>query len=199
MNMLVRNVILFAVATCWAVSAFSLEGGDYTVLDRDASQLRSAFNADRGKVRVMMYVSPTCGGCLRGVKQTQAKFLDGVDSTDVAAYVLWIPKLGAAEEHAAQATYLVNDDRATQYWDEHGSLRDAYDEMFGIVGRPCAGVFMVYAPDAEWAGAVPPQPLFFEDAHAEEFARKAGPQYDAARLANEVRRNLDAHTSHAGL
>ncbi len=199
MNILVRNVILFAVGTCWAVSAFSLEGGGYTVLVRDASQLRSAFNADRGKVRVMMYVSPTCGGCLRGVKLTQKKFLDGVDRTDVAAYVLWIPKLGAAEEHVAQATQLVSDDRATQYWDAHGSLRDAYDEMFGIVGRPCAGVFMVYAPDAEWAGAVPPQPLFFEDAHAEQFARKAGLQYDAARLANEVRRNLAARTSQAAL
>ena len=71
--------------------------------------------------------------------------------------------------------------------------------MFGIVGRPCAGVFMVYAADAEWEGAVPPQPLYFEDAHAREFARKAGPQYDATRLANEVRRILATRTSHATL
>jgi hypothetical protein len=31
----------------------------YTVLGADAAELRTAFNADRGKVRVLMLVSPT--------------------------------------------------------------------------------------------------------------------------------------------
>lgn len=53
-------------ATLLAISAvtagFGLGGGDdtaYARLDANAEPLRSAFNADIGKVRVLMLVAPT--------------------------------------------------------------------------------------------------------------------------------------------
>jgi hypothetical protein len=68
---------------------------------------------------------------------------------------------------------------------------DAYDTMFEIEGRPCAGVFMLYGADAVWKGNSPPMPDYFEDAHAREFSRTAGPQFDGSRLAEHARQMLD--------
>ena len=167
---------------------------EFTVLDSSLGDFKSAFNADSGKLRLVMYVSPTCGGCLLGAKQTQKNVLAAIDSPELAAYVIWAPKNGGREKHVDRVLDLVTDARATQYWDGDGSAVDAYDAMFGIEGRPCAGVFMLYRADTVWQGNSLPMPEYFEDAHAREFARTAGPQFDGSRLAERARQMLDENT-----
>ncbi len=164
---------------------------DFTVLDSNLGDFKSAFNADSGKLRLVMYVSPTCGGCLRGAQQTQKNLLAAIDSPDLAAYVIWAPKNGGRESHVDRVLDLVTDERSSQYWDGKGAAVNAYDAMFGIEGRPCAGVFMLYRADAVWDGNSPPMPEYFEDAHAREFSRTAGPQFDGSRLAKRARQMLD--------
>ncbi len=163
---------------------------DFTVLDSSLGDFKSAFNADTGKLRIVMYVSPTCGGCLLGAKQTQKNVLAAIDDSELAAYVIWAPKNGAREKHVDRVLDLVTDARATQYWDGSGTAVDAYDAMFGIEGRPCAGVFMLYGADTVWEGDSLPMPDYFEDAHAREFSRTAGPQFDGSRLADRARQML---------
>jgi len=164
---------------------------DFTVLDSNLSDFKSAFNADAGKVRLVMYVSPTCGGCLRGAKQTQKNVLAKIDNPDLVAYVIWVPKNGGSERYVKKALDLVTDARATQFWDESRAAINIYDEMFGIEGRPCAGVFMLHDAAAVWEGDSPPKPDFFEDAHANEFSRTAGSRYDASRMAERARQMLE--------
>ena len=190
---------LFRVRTplILALLLFATSGNtasEFTVLDRDLSDFKSAFNADAGKLRLVMYVSPTCGGCLRGAKQAQENVLATIDSPELAAYVVWAPKNGGRERHVDRVLHLVTDARATQYWDGSGAAVDAYDAMFGIEGRPCAGVFMLYPADSVWDGNSPPTPEYFEDAHAREFTRTAGPQFDGTRLAEQARQLLDEKT-----
>ncbi len=163
---------------------------NYVVLDQSLGAFKSAFNADRGKLRLVMYVAPTCGGCLRGAKLSQQELLAEIDNPELAAYVVWVPKNGAREEHVDRVLDLVTDERSSQYWDAEGAATRAYDVMFEIEGRPCAGVFMLYASDAFWDGESPPVPVYFEDAHAREFKQKAGAQFDAGRLADHARRLL---------
>jgi hypothetical protein len=98
---------------------------------------------------------------------------------------VWVPKNGAREKHVDRVTDLVTDPRATQYWDEYGAVVSQYDEMFALTG-PCAGIFMVYDRDAIWEGATPPQPLYWQDAHARELGRD-NIQFDAEVFAAEVR------------
>ena len=164
---------------------------DFTVLDSNLGDFKSAFNADTGKVRLVMYVSPTCGGCLRGAKQTQKTVLASIDSPELAVYVIWAPKNGGREKHVNRVLDLVTDARATQYWDGNGTAVEAYDGMFGIEGRPCAGVFMLHRADAVWDGNSPPMAEYFVDAHAREFSRSAGQQFDGSRLAERTRQLLD--------
>ncbi len=184
----IRALLILAFLLYATVSNTASE---FTVLDSNLGDFKSAFNADTGKLRLVMYVSPTCGGCLRGAQQTQKNVLAPIDNPELAAYVVWVPKNGGREEHVNRVLDLVTDARATQYWDGNGAAVDAYDAMFGIEGRPCAGVFMLYRPDAVWKGDSPPMPEYFEDAHAREFSRTAGPQFDGSRLAKRARQLLD--------
>ncbi len=164
--------------------------GNFVVLDSKLSDFKSDFNADNGKLRLVMYVSPTCGGCLLGAKETQKSVLAKIDSPELAAYVIWAPKNGGREKHVNRVLDLVTDARARQYWDGDGSAVEAYDAMFGIEGRPCAGVFMLYAADVVWDDQSPPMPDYFVDAHAREFSRTAGSQYDGGQLAERTREML---------
>ncbi len=175
------RLLLAGVLPVWLVAA----APDYTNLDRGAEPLKTQFNATRGKVRLVMYVSPTCGGCLRSAKQMQEDVLAEIGSERLVAYVVWAPKNGARERDVERVTGLVSDRRATQYWDDGGVVSRAYDEMFMLAG-PCAGIFMLYGPDARWDGVAPPQPAYHEDAHAHEFNRPYR-QLDAGRLADSVR------------
>lgn len=158
-------------------------------LDAQAEPLRSAFNADRGKVRAILYVSPTCGGCLRQADQIQKQVLPAIDGSDLAVYVVWAPRNGAQESHVARVSNLVDDPRATQYWDGHEAVADPVDAMLELTG-PCAGIAMLYGPEAAWDGAGPPAPAYWEDAHDHEFHR-AAEQFDAGRFAGQIRAMIE--------
>lgn len=189
-----NRMIRVGTALITALLLFATAGNtasDFTVLDSSLGDLKPAFNADTGKLRLVMYVSPTCGSCLRGAQQTQENLLAAIDSPELATYVVWAPKNGGREKHVDRVLHLVTDARATQYWDGDGAAVDAYDAMFGIEGRPCAGVFMLYRADAVWEGESLPMPDYFEDAHAREFSRTAGPQFDGSRLAKCAQQMLD--------
>jgi hypothetical protein len=179
-----RALLIFAFLLYGPISNTT---GDFVVLDGNLSDFKSDFNADNGKLRLVMYVSPTCGGCLLGAKQTQKSVLATIDSPELAAYVIWAPKNGGRESHVDRVLNLVTDTRASQYWDGEASAVAAYDAMFGIEGRPCAGVFMLYPADAVWEDQSPPMPDYFVDAHAREFSRTAGQQYDGEQLAERTR------------
>ena len=181
---------LIPVGLLLALKVGSGAPGTFIALDSAAQPLKDAFNADSGKVRLLMYVSPTCGECLRGAKQTQNKVLATIDNANLRIYVVWAPKNGGRKQDVGRVTEIVTDPRAAQYWDGHRILTDAYDRMLGLSG-PCAGIFMLYGRQARWVGTAPPRADYLEDAHAQEFNRPY-PQYDAQRFAGKVREMLSA-------
>ncbi len=109
--------------------------------------------------------------------------LEEIDSPDLAAYIVWVPRNRARQRHVENALGLVTDERATQYWDAHEAIMEPYDEMYQLTG-PCAGIFLVFGRDVVWGGEAP-VPNYAEDAHAREFDRDL-PQWDAERFAERV-------------
>lgn len=57
MKLMQRGLVPLGVLLATGMSAQPI--ADYQPLDRDAEPLRTAFNADAGKVRVLMLVAPT--------------------------------------------------------------------------------------------------------------------------------------------
>ncbi len=111
-----------------------------------------------------------------------------VDDPNLSAFVVWVPRNGAEQKHVERVTRLVTDHRASHFWDTSGAVIDPYDDMLELTG-PCAGILMVFGPDAEWGDSGPPEPDYLEDAHAREFDRP-WPQFNAKRFAGKVRELL---------
>jgi hypothetical protein len=70
----------------------------YAVVGDSAAAVRSAFNADAGKVRVLIVVSPTCGACLEGASEVSEQVAGINQGKTVPLYVLWVPRRAAAKE-----------------------------------------------------------------------------------------------------
>lgn len=185
-----RTTALAAVTLLIPLVTATPPSPDYAVLDGGAEPFRSAFNADVGKVRLVMYVAPTCGGCLRGADRTQKDVLVEIEDENLTAYVVWVKKNGARERHVDRVLRLVTDDRATHYWDEGNVMLRAYDELLDIGGSPCAGAFLLYGPDARWEGELPPAPEYWQDAHPE-LHRSDADVFDGEGLAQETRALLN--------
>ncbi len=162
----------------------------YVTIDANGEVLRDAFNAAEGKVRVVAYVAPTCGGCLMGAKLLQNDVLESGRDQRVEVLVVWVPRNGARERHVDPVLKLVTDDRATHYWDEHGYVVGALDGRLGLTGRACAGAFLIYGPDARWTDDSPPDPAYWSDAHSREFEQH-GPDFHPEVLERELRALLD--------
>jgi hypothetical protein len=188
----VRRLGLIPVGLLLALQVGAGADGPFVSLDGAAQPLKNAFNGDVGKVRLLMYVSPTCGECLRGAKQSQQQVLATISDPNLRIYVVWAPKNGGRQQDVGRVTQIVTDPRAAQYWDGHRVLTDAYDRMLALSG-PCAGIFMLYGRQARWEGAAPPRADYLEDAHAQEFNRPY-PQYDARRFADTARAMLNTRS-----
>ena len=186
----IATIGLLAGVTDWndAPSAAST-AAPYTNLDAGGEPLKTAFNDAVGKIRVVAYVAPTCGGCLRGAKLLQEEVLDRVGDDDLSVLVVWVPKNAARERNVDRVTELVTDDRSQQFWDGHGFVVEALDARLGLVGRECAGAFLVYGPEAVWTGSAAPEPAYWSDAHDRDFEQH-GPRFNPDTLRDEIQRLL---------
>lgn len=137
----------------------------YAVVGNSAAAVRAAFNADAGKVRVLMVVSPTCGACLNGASEVSQQVAAAIDQEKaqgktVPLYVLWVPRRGGREKDVPAASRVIADASAHEFWDGNDLLGEQYKQVLGWRGNAW-DVYMVYGPKAQWNGDLPPAPDFF--------------------------------------
>jgi len=124
----------------------------------DLAELRTRFNHDKGKVRVVMLLSPTCPMCLHGASEIETKVLEAVKNPGIRIYAVSVPILDSdAEPTVARATARVPDTRVSRYWDARGELVKAYARTLSLGERPAWDVYLLYGPEVEWT-AEPPAP-----------------------------------------
>ncbi len=157
----------------------------YQMLGNSAAVVRTAFNTDAGKVRVLMLVSPTCGMCLRGASEVSQQLSKAANGKDAAMYVVWVPRLGAREKDVSSATRVVATSWAKQYWDGNHLLGEQYKQVLGWNDNAW-DVYMLYGPKAQWSGDLAPAPDFFMHQDNEK-----EPRLDAAVFGSRVRRLLE--------
>jgi len=127
---------------------------------KNLEDLLERFNGDKGKVRLVTLLSPTCPACvIRGTSILRAKVLGEIESDDLRIYAVWVPSLRADNEgRVPAATSRLADKRVRHYWDERGELRRAYQRVMNR-DEPAWDVYYVYDRDAEWK-MEPPVPEF---------------------------------------
>ena len=182
------SVVLTLAASGLLVTPGRAQDPPVIPLDGDGNPLRTQFNADMGKVRVLALLSPTCGDCLRGARDLQRDVMDQTQATGLAMYIVWVPLEGARERHARRATRLVPDRRARHFWDGEDRLTQEFGRTLDI-DTDAWDVFLVYGPDATWEeGDLPPAPDYWQ--HELFRLRKTAPRFDSAVLLSEVRARL---------
>jgi len=135
----------------------------YAVLDKSLGQLRTDFNANVGKVRLLYIVGPTCGICLRGLSDLQeALYSKKGNDPRMITYVVHVPTLGAREVNVAPASRLITDAHTTQYWEETGITGKLMEETLGLEHRYIWDFYAIYGPKAVWSDERPPTPDFYQ-------------------------------------
>jgi len=133
-------------------------------LSDGASELRSAFNRDQGKVRLIMLLSPTCPACLGKAFVTQRYVLATIPDDRLRVYVVWGPMLGdEKEENARDATGRLPDPRVTHFW----TGTNAVAAMFAKTVKLPAGLlgwdtYQLFAPGVTWGSAAPAPTRFMQ-------------------------------------
>jgi hypothetical protein len=173
-------MLLFCLTSCSRLGT----ARSYAVVGDTSAPVRAAFNADAGTVRVVMVVSPTCGACLEGASEVSQQVAAINQGKTVPLYVLWVPRKGGKEKDVPNATRVIADSWAHEFWDGNNLLGVQYRQVLGWRGDAW-DVYMVYGPKAQWNGDLPPVPDFVMHQTSER-----GPQLDASVFGTKVKQLL---------
>jgi hypothetical protein len=98
--------------------------------------------------------------CLRGSSEVENVILAHEPSVELAAYVAWVPELGAQPKDVPGGMGLVPDTRALHYWDAQELLGRAYERILPTPG-PAWDVYLLFGRGVRWSGATPPKPAYW--------------------------------------
>ncbi len=153
----------------------------------DINALKAQFNADKGKVRLVVLLSPTCDLCLSGASVIQ-KVLDDLKGSELKVYSAWVPMLASdTQMTVGQAARYLPDERVIHYWDCAAELVTNFVPVLGLGNRPAWDVYLCYNENAEWADS-PPKPDFWQ----EQLGISDETRLDAVKLAAELSKLLTA-------
>jgi hypothetical protein len=150
------------------------------------TDLRGPFNLERGKVRVVAFLSPSCSHCIVNATNLQ-QILTALPSEEIEVFAVWLQILETDNRAAAaQATTVLPDRRVQHYWDPkrllNHQLLDAVE--FDIQVR-FYDVFLLYDRQATWTERLP-RPGFW----MHEYRGAPGPVFDPTIFAAQVRKAL---------
>ena len=166
------------------VQRITASGVEYAA---DISALKAQFNADKGKVRLIVLLSPTCDLCISGASQVQ-RVLDELQGQEIKVYSAWVPILASDAQMTVEgAAKNLSDRRVTHYWDRDAELVTNFVPVLGLGKRPAWDVYLCYDPDAEWM-ELPPTPDFWQ----EQLGLSDATRLDADKLTAEIRKLLTA-------
>lgn len=160
---MLSQLISITVAAC---SLVALGKSDLA----DSTQVKDAFNAAKGKVRIVLLVSPTCPACISGADVIRNEVVAKLKDKRLATFSVFIPMLlRDGKTPAVEAAKKMTDAGIPSFWDGNHSLGKSYAETVKLPnGKKIAwDVYFVYGPNSVW-GDAPPKPDFWMHQLAED-------------------------------
>ena len=154
-----RGALLAALVVALAGCGDEDGGGDYAAPAEsgivelgNVLDLRAAFEADAGKTRLLVLLSPTCGTCVAGARWVREHVLDAEPSEQLRVYAVWLDQRPTDARDTIDESTL-DDPRVTQYWDGTGVTGTHFAET-DLGGLGYSGFvydsYYVFGPDARW-------------------------------------------------
>ena len=129
----------------------------------DSSSVKAAFNAAKGKVRIVMLVSPTCPACVCGADIIKNDVLAKVKDKRLATFSVYIPMIfGDGKAPAVKAAKEMTKIGVPSFWDGKRELGNAYGQVVKLpMNKKTAwDIYFIYGPDAVWSDT-PPKPVYW--------------------------------------
>ena len=128
----------------------------------DLEKLSDVFNRDKGDIRLVTLLSPSCAYCIKGYRYVR-KILEEVPDPRLKVYVVWEPMLsGDSRELAEQMSRKTDDPRVVhQSWDGGQISGKAWQQVLQLKGVAW-DVYFLYGPDATWSANGPTRPDYWE-------------------------------------
>ncbi|MEX2245827.1 MAG: hypothetical protein WEC75_03990 [Dehalococcoidia bacterium] len=147
-------------------------------------ELRAHFNEATGSVRLITFLSPTCGPCRYGQGVVRALFEEFPD-VGLTGFVIWVPMLPPDSPGTAQSEQDAIADPRFRFWFDHGRKAALAWSSFIGLPAPTWDVYAVYDGEASWSGAAPPAPRIWMHQLNPTPATRPEVQLDPGRLARE--------------
>lgn len=153
-------------------------------------QIRARFNEAAGSLRVITFLSPTCGPCRYGQGIVRALFEQFPDRK-LAGYVVWVPMLtGDNARSAMREQSAVSDPRLHFWFDRDRAAARAWSSFIALP-TPTWDVYAIHDELARWDDAAhPPAPRIWMHQLNDTSATRETDRLDVARLAREWLRLL---------
>jgi hypothetical protein len=148
------------------------------------AQMRTRFNEATGAVRVITFLSPTCGPCRYGQGVVRALF-DEFPGADLAGFIVWVPMLPA--DNSAAATFeqrAITDPRLHCWFDADKAAANTWSSFIGLPFTTW-DVYAVYDATATWADEAPPPTRIWMHQLPPTPATQVVDRLDPARLARD--------------
>jgi hypothetical protein len=189
----VTPFVAFAAALLAGIAPVAAQNQQYPEPDQQLQPLKNQFNADAGKVRLLLVLDPSCPPCRKGASIIRENVMDKISTDKLVAYVIWVPLLNlqdsaTLQRHAHEyAKLLPGSARVTHYSDPQANTGKSYGPIIGVpYGAPAWDVYLAFAADAHW-GDAPPTPSYWEHQLG---GLPSSKFLDGPRFAEEVRKLL---------
>lgn len=161
-------------------------------LARDGAELKTLFNQEQGKVRVVMVLSPACGNCRMAARMVERHLLEQVHDPGLSVYLVW-EKIGPVDtqEMAAEASALLADPRIHYFWSPEHFTSNAFHAAVGAQKTLAWDIFLVFGKGKRWTDAPPAPDTFMHNQKTNEELPKDH-LLNVEKLAGEVKSLLGA-------
>jgi hypothetical protein len=148
-------------------------------------EMRTRFNDTKGSVRVIAFLSPTCGPCRYGQGVVRALFEEFPDQK-LVGFIVWVPMLPTDKADTAQLEQdTITDPRLRCWFDADKAAANAWSSFIGLPTTTW-DVYAIYDAGAAWDdGAPPPPPNIWMHQLPPTPATQLADRLDPVRLASD--------------
>lgn len=116
-------------------------------------QLKEQFNRDRGSLRLIVLMSPTCPACVNGAQWIQEYIMQRNPKLNLRVYSVWYEMYpGDSPKAFPKARTFLSDMRVTHYWDQPKEVGRWFQKALpsDYKGEIQWDAFYLYGTDSVW-------------------------------------------------
>lgn len=156
----------------------------------DGAEIRRAFNADGGRVRLLMTLSPSSFSSRTTLRIVQRYVLDQIASPDLQVYVVWEPIVrGDSEQASYAASHFVSDPRVQQFWSGSRFTGRSFGKLAGQGTKAIWDSLLLFDRGKKWNDK-PPAPDHFRLVPGQGMEVPTDRRMNGTKLAEEIRASL---------